>query len=442
LDFLNNILAYFHLVVVNPISAAAIFSLLFTFFLLLLSAFMSSSEVAFFALTPSDKNELNPQQKTDAIILELKETPEKLLATILIGNNLVNVAVIIFATYTTHLFYDFSASPVLGFVIQTIIITFFLLLFGEIMPKIYASHYPLRLARFSAKPLQVLQRIFRPVIYLLVHSTHFINKRLAKYTHKNISIDELSHALELTAKHNDEDKDILEGIIKFGNIDVVQIMTPRTDMVDIDIKLSFNKVLEIIVDSGYSRLPVYLGSKDSIRGVLYVKDLLSHLDKGDNFKWQTLIRRAFFVPETKKIDDLLADFQLNKVHIAIVVDEFGGTSGLVTMEDVLEEIFGDIDDEYDEEEKLYTQIDNHTFLFEAKILLNDFYKVSKIDETLFLEVADNVDTLAGLILQLVGEIPIKNQKVRFENYLFEVLSVDRRRIKKVKFSILPKPEEN
>lgn len=254
---------------------------------------------------------------------------------------------------------------------------------------------------------------------------------------------ELSQALELTSNSKDEDTEILEGIIKFGNIQVVDIMTPRVDMIDIDIKTTYKDLLNIIIEHGYSRIPVYSGSRDNIRGILYAKDLLAHLDKPANFRWQSLVRSAYYVPETKKIDDLLNEFQNTKVHLAIVVDEYGGTSGMVTLEDILEEIVGDISDEYDEEEKLFTKLDNHTFIFEAKIQLNDFFKIAEIEETDFIKVTDEVETLAGLILEIKGEIPAKNEQIEYNHYVFEILSVDNRRIKKVKLSIkaVGNPEE-
>lgn len=248
-------------------------------------------------------------------------------------------------------------------------------------------------------------------------------------------MDELSHALELTSNSKDEDTDMLEGIIKFGNIQVIDIMTSRVDMIDIDIKTPYNQLLGSIIKYGYSRIPIYSGNRDNIKGILYAKDLLPHIDKPANFRWQSLIRPAFYVPETKKIDDLLSEFQQNKVHLAIVVDEYGGTSGLVTLEDILEEIVGDISDEYDEDEQLFTKIDNHTFIFEAKIQLNDFFKIEEIEENDFVKITNEVETLAGLILEIKGEMPQKNERIGFGRYVFEILSADNRRIKKVKLFI-------
>jgi len=277
--------------------------------------------------------------------------------------------------------------------------------------------------------------MFGPFVTLLVNSTSIVNNRLAKHNKSNISMDELSHALELTSNIKDEDTEILEGIIKFGNIQVVDIMTSRVDMVDVDIKMNYKQLLDVIIRSGYSRIPVYASTRDNIKGLVYSKDFLPHLDKPANFRWQTLVRPAYYVPETKKIDDLLSEFQENKIHLAFVVDEYGGTSGLITLEDILEEIVGDISDEYDDEEILFTKIDNHTFIFEAKIQLNDFFKIAEIEENDFIKVTEEVETLAGLILELKGDIPAKNERIDYGRYVFEIVAADNRRIKKVKLYI-------
>jgi len=357
------------------------------------------------------------------------------LATILIGNNFVNVAVILLLTHFTTSILNFDAVPFLGFIFQAIFITFVLLLFGEIMPKVYATQYAKKTALKTVSLITTLGKLVGPFASLLVNSTSIVNNRLAKHTRSNISMDELSHALELTSNSKDEDTEILEGIIKFGNIQVVDIMTSRLDMVVVDIKTNYKQLLEIIIKSGYSRIPVYGENRDNIKGLLYSKDLLPHLDKPANFRWQSLVRQAYFVPETKMIDDLLNEFQSNKIHLALVVDEYGGTSGLITLEDILEEIVGDISDEYDVEEQLFTKIDNHTFIFEAKILLNDFFKIAEIEEDDFIKVIDEVETLAGLILELKGDIPAKNERIDYGRYVFEIIAVDNRRIKKVKLFI-------
>jgi len=429
-------LNYIQAIGFNPFTLSDGFSLLLTAVLLLASGLISASEVAFFSFSPATLEAMeNSGHKNDKKILQLLETPQRLLAAILIGNNLVNVSIILILTMVTNRLIDFTQAPVLGFVFQTIIITFLLLLFGEILPKIYASRESRKVAGFTVSGMALMEKVFAPLIRILIGSTKLVNRRLSKLNKANISIDELSQALELTSDEHDEDTDILEGIIKFGNIQVVDIMTSRVDMVDVDIKTSYKKLIELIIRSGYSRIPVYSGSRDNIKGILYGKDLLPHLDKPDNFRWQSLIRQAFYVPETKKIDDLLREFQKNRVHLAIVVDEYGGTSGIVTLEDIIEEIVGDISDEYDDDLKLFTRIDSHTFLFEAKIQLNDFFKIDEIQEEDFVKVAEEVETLAGLILEICGEIPQKNQRIDFAHYVFEILSVDNRRIKKVKLYI-------
>ncbi|MGI5974948.1 MAG: gliding motility-associated protein GldE [Paludibacter sp.] len=429
----------------NPITINEIFALIISVFLLMLSAIISASEVAFFSFSPQTLDEIeHSNKKSDQRIHNLLEDPQKLLATILIGNNFVNVSIILILTFVTNQLINFGNAIVIAFLFQTVLITFLLLFFGEITPKIFASREGRRVATFTAPILIVLYKIFKPLVHLLVKSTSTINRRLERHNKPNISMDELSHAIELTSGQNDEDTEILEGIIKFVNIQVVDIMTSRVDMVSVDIKTSYKNLLAVIVESGYSRIPVYSGSPDNIKGVLYSKDLLPHLDKPNSFRWQTLIRQAYYVPETKMIDDLLSEFQQNKVHLALVVDEYGGTSGLITLEDIVEEIIGDISDEYDEEEALYTKIDDHTFIFEAKIQLNDFFKIGEIDEDDFIdaEATEEVETLAGFILELKGEIPRKDERIEFgEKYLFEVLSVDNRRIKKVKLIIKEEQED-
>jgi len=423
----------------------AIISLVISVLLLVCSALISGSEVAFFSFTPANLNEMEESDsKADKKILNVLKQPQQLLATILIGNNFVNVAIVLLLTHFTTTILSFDNAPIIGFIFQTVIITFLLLLFGEIMPKVYATQHAKKTAHATIGFLSVLRKIFNPFVNLLVNSTAIVNRQLEKKKHSrtNISMDELSQALELTSQQTDEDTEILEGIIKFGNIQVSDIMTPRLDITDIDIKSNYQELLKIISNSGYSRIPVYSGNRDNVRGILYSKDLLPYLDKPTSFRWQSLIRQAYYVPETKKIDDLLNEFQENKIHVALVVDEYGGTSGLITLEDILEEIVGDITDEYDEEEKLYAKIDDHTFIFEAKILLNDFYKITKIEKEDFAKITEEVETLAGLILELIGEIPQKSRHIEYGRYKFEVVSVDDRRIKEVKLSIEDKEDKS
>lgn len=418
-------------------SVSAIVAIVLAGLLLFVSGFASASEIAFFSLSPSDLNIIaEGKYPSDRKITNLLSDTERLLATILITNNFVNVTIIMLCNYFFMSVFLFH-SAIAEFLVLTIALTFLLLLFGEIMPKIYSAQRTLGFCRFAAPGILAFRAIFYPLASLLVRSTSFLNKHVTRKNH-NISVDELSHALELTDKSElSEENNILEGIIRFGGETAKEVMTSRLDVVDLDIHTPFKEVLNCIVENVYSRIPVYADTKDNIKGILYIKDLLPHLNKGDNFRWQSLIRPAYFVPETKMIDDLLRDFQTNKIHIAIVVDEFGGTSGIVTMEDIIEEIVGEIRDEYDEEEYNYSMLNEHTWVFEGKTLLTDFYKITKIDEEAFDEVAGDADTLAGLLLELKGEFPALHEKVVYGRYEFEVLEMDNRRILKLKFVINP-----
>lgn len=425
----------FNGITVHSPSFSAIVALVLAGLLLLASGFASASEIAFFSLVPSDLNDIEGRNHpSDEKISDLLDDSEHLLATILITNNFVNVTIIMLCNFFFMSVFAFH-SPVAEFLILTVTLTFLLLLFGEIMPKIYSSQKTLAFCRFAAPVIYVLRKIFYPISAVLVRSTTFLNKHFARKSH-NISVDELSHALELTDKAElSEENNILEGIIRFGGETAKEVMTSRLDMVDLDIHTSFKDVMQCIIDNAYSRIPVYAGSRDHIKGVLYIKDLLPHLNKGENFRWQSLIRPAYFVPETKMIDDLLRDFQTNKIHIAVVVDEFGGTSGIVTMEDIIEEIVGEIRDEYDDEERTYVVVNDHTWIFEAKTQLTDFYKITKVNENDFEKVDGDADTLAGLLLEIKGEFPALHEKVTYGRYLFEILAMDNRRILKVKFTV-------
>lgn len=436
-DYLCQLADFFNGITVTVPSISAIIAIVLAGVLLLASGFASASEIAFFSLSPSNLNDIEERKHpSDWKISKLLNKSERLLATILITNNFVNVTIIMLCNYFFMDVFIFH-SALAEFVLLTVILAFLLLLFGEIMPKIYSAQKTLAFCRFSAPIIYVLEKVFRPISTLLVRSSGFLNKYFAKKGH-NISVNELSHALELTDKAEiSEENNILEGIIRFGGETVKEVMTSRLDMVDLEIRTPFKDVMKCIVDNAYSRIPVYAGSRDNIKGILYIKDLLPHVNKGDNFRWQSLVRPAYFVPETKMIDDLLRDFQANKIHIAIVVDEFGGTSGIVTMEDIIEEIVGEIHDEYDEEERTYVQLSDHVWIFEAKTLLSDFYKITRVNEDLFDKVAGDADTLAGLLLELKGEFPVLHEKVTYLNYEFEVLEMDSRRILKVKFMIHP-----
>jgi len=426
---------------VHSPTISAIIAIVLAGLLLLVSGFASASEIAFFSLSPSDLNAIDEKKHpSDEKIRKLLDDTERLLATILITNNFVNVTIIMLCNFFFMSVFEFH-SPIAEFLILTVILTFLLLLFGEIMPKIYSAQKTLAFCRFSAPGIWMFRSLFYPVASMLVRSTSFLNKHFARKNH-NISVDELSHALELTDKAElKEENNILEGIIRFGGETAKEVMTSRLDVVDLDIRTPFKDVLQCIIENAYSRIPIYSENRDNIKGILYIKDLLPHLNKVD-FRWQSLIRPAYFVPETKMIDDLLRDFQANKIHIAIVVDEFGGTSGIVTMEDIIEEIVGEIHDEYDDEERTYAVLNDHTWVFEAKTQLTDFYKITKVDEEIFDEVAGDSDTLAGLLLELKGEFPALHEKVTYDHYEFEVLEMDNRRILKVKFTINTLPSDS
>ena len=431
-------------VVITPPSLEAVIAIVLAVVLLFASGFVSASEIAFFSLAPNDLNDIEEENhSSDKYIKTLLKDSERLLATILISNNFVNVTIIMLCNFFFASVIDFGTSVVLEFLVITVVLTFLLLLFGEIMPKIYSAQHTLKFVRFAAPVIRILRKVFSPLSALLVRSGFIVNKLVAKKNY-SISVDELSQALELTDKTEiSEETNILEGIIRFGAETAKEVMTPRLDMVDLEITTPYSEVLKCVVENAYSRVPVYMDSRDNIKGILYIKDLLPHLNKGDNFRWQTLVRPAYFVPETKKIDDLLRDFQANKIHIAIVVDEFGGTSGIVTMEDIIEEIVGEINDEYDEEERTYVKLNDSTYIFEAKTLLSDFYKILKLDPEDFEDVAGEADTVAGLLLEIKGEFPKLHEKLEFQQYLFEVLEMDARRILKVKVTIgEPKSGEN
>lgn len=411
----------------------AIFSIVLAGILLLASGFASGSEIAFFSLSPNDLNELDEERSSsDVKIKMLRDDSERTLATILITNNLVNVTIIMLCNYFFARTVDFGNAYWLEFIVITVVLTFILLLFGEIMPKVYCGQHALAVCRTFAGTILMLSKLFRPLSAVLLKSRMGVEKMIHNENHV-LSVDDLEQALELTDKEElKEEQNMLEGIVRFGDETAKEVMTSRQDVVDLDFRSTFPEVLKCIVENNYSRIPVYQDSIDNIRGILYIKDLLPHLSKPANFRWQSLIRPPYFVPETKKIDDLLRDFQENKVHIAIVVDEFGGTSGIVTLEDILEEIVGEINDEYDEDEKSYVRINGNTFIFEGKTLLSDFYKILKLDDDVFEEVEGDADSLAGLMLELKGDFPKLHEKIEYRNFKFEIVEVDGHRISKIK----------
>jgi gliding motility-associated protein GldE len=417
-------------------SAGAIFAIILAAVLLLFSGFASGSEIAFFSLTPNDINELEESNtEKDQRILELREDSERTLATILITNNVINVTIIMLCNYFFMHVVDFGSAVWLQFVVITVLLTFLLLLFGEIMPKVYCGQHALKMCRLFCDSIFFLRKLFRPLANILLRSGALAGKVVQTENHV-LSVDDLEQALELTDEEDlKEEKNMLEGIVRFGDETAKEVMTSRQDIVDLDFKSKFHEVIKCVVDNNYSRIPVYQDSIDNIRGILYIKDLLPHLSKPDTFRWQSLIRPPYFVPETKKIDDLLREFQENKVHIAIVVDEFGGTSGLITMEDILEEIVGEINDEYDEEEKPYVRINANTYVFEGKTLLSDFFKILDLDDETFEEVEGDADSLAGLLLEIKGDFPELHERIDFQNYTFEVTELDEHRISKIKVVI-------
>ena len=431
-SFLLDISSY---ITINPISPSILVSILLAFFLILLSGFASASEIAFFSLSPADLEAMDlDKSPLDMLVQKLRDDSERTLATILITNNLVNVTIIMLCNYILINLLTFSAEW-LQFLCVTILLTFLLLLFGEIIPKVYGSTNPLAFCRKAVKGVMFFRKLFWPIETILLKSGAFAEKVLQK-ENRQLSIDDLEQALELTDKSDIKDEQsMLQGIIRFGDETAKEVMTSRQDIIDLDIRCSYEDVLKCIVDNNYSRIPVYQDNKDNIRGVLYIKDLLPHLSKPANFRWQSLIRPPYFVPETKKIDDLLREFQENKVHIAIVVDEFGGTSGIVTLEDILEEIVGEINDEYDEEEHNYTKLDANSYIFEGKTLLNDFTKILNLPDDEFDDVEGDADSLAGLLLEIKGDFPAVHEILKYKRYTFEVLEIDERRISKVKVII-------
>ena len=422
----------------NAPDYGALFALILALALLLVSGFASGSEIAIFSLTPSDENELEEgKYASDSKIIALREDSERTLATILITNNLVNVTIIMLLNYFFDRVVDFGDAVWLQFLCITVLLTFLLLLFGEIIPKIYTRQQPLRFCRRAVSGILFCRKLFYPLASVLLQSGVLASKVVQKDNHV-LSVDDLEQALELTDKDDIKDEQrMLEGIVRFGDETAKEIMTSRQDVVDLDFRSSFSEVLQCIVDNNYSRIPVYQDNSDNIRGILYIKDLLPHLGKPSTFRWQSLIRPPYFVPETKKIDDLLREFQSNRVHIAIVVDEFGGTSGIVTLEDVLEEIVGEINDEYDEEEHSYSRINSNTFEFEGKTLLSDFCRIIKVDDDFFADVEGDADTIAGLLLEIKGDFPSLHEKIDYRHFTFEIMEQEERRISKVKVVVHP-----
>jgi len=430
--------------ILQPFQPELIAPLLVLLILLIGSALVSGSEVAFFSLKTQDLDTIKSSKKAlYESLYDLLDKPKTLLGTILIANNFINVGIVILSSFLTTQLFNFAENQALEIGIQVVGITFLILLFGEVLPKVYASKDPLGFSSFMCRPMQILRQIFKPLSMVLVRSSGLIERRLKSKT-DNLSVDDLSQALELTSQESAsvEDQKILEGIVKFGSTTVKQIMKSRLDVTCVDEQWNYHKVLKVILESGYSRIPVYVDNFDTIKGTLYIKDLLPYIDEPADFDWTQLIRESFFVPENKKIDDLLKEFQEKKIHLAIVADEFGGTSGIITLEDVIEEIVGEISDEFDDEELVYSKLDDFNYVFEGKIHLTDFFKVVHADEEQFEEHRAEADTLAGFLLEVSGKFPQKGEEIEFDRFIFTVESLEGRRIKRIKVTLLPQNTED
>ncbi|MBP1840258.1 gliding motility-associated protein GldE [Formosa algae] len=426
------------LALISTINIPLIIGIVLLCVLLICSALISGAEVAMFSLTVTDIDEgIEEDSKAIKIISKLLERPKKLLATILVANNFINIGIVILFAYLGDFIFHSITSEVMRFILEVVLVTFLILLFGEILPKVYASRNKLKFASFMAVPLQVMDVLFSPLSLPMRSITLGIHNKLGKQK-SNLSIDQLSQALELTseADTSKEEQKILQGIVSFGNTDTKQVMRPRIDIFALNVDLKYTEIIPEIVSNGYSRIPVYEDNIDNIKGILYVKDLLPYVDR-KQFDWKTLIREPFFVPENKKLDDLMGEFQEKKVHLAVVVDEYGGTSGLISLEDIIEEIVGEISDEFDDEDLVYSKLDDNNYVFEGKTPLKDFYKIIKIeDDTNFEQKKGEAETIAGFVLEYSGSFPKLGAKINFENYKFTVEALDKKRIKRVKVTIL------
>ena len=421
----------------SQLGAAQIVSIALACVALLISGFVSGSEIAYFSITPQQAEELDESPKSEAI-KRLIAKPDRLLATILISNNLVNVTIVVLMSFGLSALFELMPGW-LNFLLQTVLLTFLILLFGEILPKLAANTNPMRWARTAVGGLNFLTKLFYPLATLMAGSTKFVNKVVTRKA-RNITTDELGQALEITEVGGSQDKEMLEGILKFGDTTAAEIMTPRVDVTGIEYDMTFDEVMAVVTGSGYSRLPVFGESQDDIRGVLYSRDLLPYIQpegRDADFKWQSLIRKSYFVPESRMIDDLLEDFRRLKLHIAVVVDEYGGTQGVVTLEDVLEEIVGDINDEYDEDVKTYKVLSNDTYVFEGKTLLTDFFRVTGLEEEEYAPVAEDCETLAGMLLAIKGDFPKEKEPMVYGHCRFLILEMEHHRIASVRVKVMP-----
>lgn len=419
------------------IEASIVVGVTLLFFLLFCSALVSGAEVALFALTQSDlETALEENSKPIEIISKLLDRPKKLLATILVANNFINISIVILFAYLGGFFFQGISSTITRFIVEVVIVTFLILLFGEILPKIYANRNRVKFAKFMAYPLRFLDVVISPISLPMRSITIAMHNKLGKQK-SNLNVNQLSQALELASEEDTtkEEQKILQGIVSFGNTDTKQVMQPRIDIFALDESLKFTELFSEIVKHGFSRIPVYKENVDTIIGVLYAKDLLPYLER-KKFDWRTLLREPFFVPENKKLDDLMVEFQEKKVHLAIVVDEYGGTSGIVSLEDVIEEIVGDISDEFDDEDLTFSKLDEKNYVFEGKTTLKDFYRIIKLeDETLFESSKGEAETIAGFVLEISGSFPKLGSKINFDNYVFNVEALDKKRIKQVKITL-------
>lgn len=420
-------------------SFAQMVALVCSLLALLISGFVSGSEIAFFSLTPEQAEELE-DTPWGRRTLQLTRTPERLLATILIANNLVNVTIVVLCNYALGPLFD-GMSAVLSFILQTVILTFLILLFGEILPKLVANSSNLRWVRFATPAVSALCTLLRPLSAMLTGGSKVVNRMVVKKSH-DVTPEELSQALQITDVKASDDKEMLEGILRFGDTTAAEVMTPRVDITDIDITSSFTEVMKVVLESGFSRIPVYRGTQDTIEGILYSRDLLPHIGSADDtFQWQTLLRKAYYVPESRKIDDVLEDFRRKRIHMAVVVDEFGGTQGLLTLEDVLEEIVGDINDEYDQEEVTYKRLPDDTYIFEGKTILTDFFRITGLDEEDYADMTEDCETLAGMLLAIRGDFPKEKEPLVYGRCRFLILDIHNHRIASVRVKVMPDVQE-